>query len=241
MRLLVCDDDVQFARRLADRIQAQVALTDRWVKVDCLQNPATLPQEDLARYDVAFLDIDMEPFNGMELARRLRAARRDTILIFITNYIDYSPQGYEVQAFRYLLKSELEQKLEDYVDQALAAWYKERDLIRIRCEGEDIDIPSYTLVYVETTLRRLLLHLCNAPRTTLRTRMTMRELSELLAARGFLRIHKSFLVNMAYIQKLQSTAAYLTDGTVLPVSSHNYTEIKKVYLQWKGQKRWSIG
>lgn len=51
---------------------------------------------------------------------------------------------------------------------------------------------------------------------------------------GFLRIHSSYLVNMAYIERLLSSGVTLLDGKFLMVSQHNYPEIKKKYLEWKG-------
>ena len=57
----------------------------------------TNPEEvDIAkRFDIAFLDIDMPQMSGIELARRVHSLQPDTIIIFITNYIQYAPEGYE--------------------------------------------------------------------------------------------------------------------------------------------------
>lgn len=56
-----------------------------------------------------FLDIDMDERSGMDIARRVRELHLDTIIIFVTNYPEFSMEGYEVRAFRYLLKQELQQ------------------------------------------------------------------------------------------------------------------------------------
>lgn len=241
MRILICDDDKAFAEHLKALLLEQLVPVDRWVKVDCVSDPLRLSGEDLARYDIAFLDIDMGETNGIDLARRLRTARQDTILLFVTNFVEYSLVGYEVQAFRYLLKNELDQKLNGYVQEALAVLQKRRERVRLNCEGEEVDFLPQDLIYVETEQRHLLLHLQNTSRDILRTRCTMAELEGLLEEHGFLRIHKSYLVNMAYIKKLQSTVVLLTNNTELPVSSHSYAALKKAYLRWKGQRRWTLG
>lgn len=62
----------------------------------------------------------------------------------------------------------------------------------------------------------------------------MRKLEEMLTNEGFLRIHSSYLVNMAYIDRLLSSGVTLLNGKSLMVSQHNYPEIKKRYLEWKG-------
>ena len=122
MRILVCDDDAAFAGQLAEKIEAIVKPQMPRSTVDCATDAAQLRALPLAKYDLAFLDIDMGPLNGVDLARRLHELRPDMLLIFVTNYVEYSLQGYEVQAFRYLLKAEMPQKLERYVQQALTAY-----------------------------------------------------------------------------------------------------------------------
>ncbi len=63
----------------------------------------------LSSADIAFLDVDYsgKNYNGMDIARKLRSLRKDTVIIFVTNFIEYAPEGYEVQAFRYILKREI--------------------------------------------------------------------------------------------------------------------------------------
>ena len=74
----------------------------------------------LQSYDLAFLDIDFGNRRGagIDLARRIRQKRNDTIIIFVTSYVEYAPEGYELRAFRYLLKTDVDTKLELYFSRA---------------------------------------------------------------------------------------------------------------------------
>lgn len=83
-------------------------------------NPAEITDRQLSQYHIMFLDIDMDERSGMDIARRVRELHLDTVIIFVTNYPEFSMEGYEVRAFRYLLKQELEQKLPNYFRDALA-------------------------------------------------------------------------------------------------------------------------
>lgn len=162
MRILVCDDDAAFAGQLAEKIEAIVKPQMPRSTVDCATDAAQLRALPLAKYDLAFLDIDMGPLNGVDLARRLHELRPDMLLIFVTNYVEYSLQGYEVQAFRYLLKAEMPQKLERYVQQALTAYRKTRDTVRIFCDGEDVELQPQQILYAEMSARKVCLHLQGA-------------------------------------------------------------------------------
>ena len=62
---------------------------------------------------------------------------------------------------------------------------------------------------------------------------TMEEMENELAPAGFLRIQKSYLVNMRYIMKLNYNQVLLIDGTILPVSQKRFAEIKLQYMNWK--------
>ena len=162
MRILVCDDDAAFAGQLAEKIEAIVKPQMPRSTVDCATDAAQLRALPLAKYDLAFLDIDMGPLNGVDLARRLHELRPDMLLIFVTNYVEYSLQGYEVQAFRYLLKAEMPQKLERYVQQALTAYRKTHDTVRIFCDGEDVELQPQQILYAEMSARKVCLHLQGA-------------------------------------------------------------------------------
>ena len=212
MRILVCDDDAAFAGQLAEMIEAIVKPQMPRSTVDCATDAALLRALPLAKYDLAFLDIDMGPLNGVDLARRLHELRPDMLLIFVTNYVEYSLQGYEVQAFRYLLKS-----------------------------GEDVELQPQQILYAEMSARKVCLHLQGADRALLYTTATMADLADLLENHGFVRTHKSVLVNMEHIRNLQSTRLYLRDGTELPVSSHTASAVRKIYTQWRSAKKWVIG
>ncbi len=63
----------------------------------------------------------------------------------------------------------------------------------------------------------------------------MADLEQKFGPLGFLRVHKSYLVNMERIVKFQYNALTLDDGTELPVSQKSYAQQKQVYLQWKGR------
>ena len=180
MRILVCDDDAAFAGQLAEKIEAIVKPQMPRSTVDCATDAAQLRALPLAKYDLAFLDIDMGPLNGVDLARRLHELRPDMLLIFVTNYVEYSLQGYEVQAFRYLLKAEMPQKLERYVQQALTAYRKTRDTVRIFCDGEDVELQPQQILYAEMSARKVCLHLQGGDRALLYTTATMADLADLL-------------------------------------------------------------
>ena len=113
IRVLVCDDDKKFVQDMVERLKELTA--DRPICITGCSAPEKLTDQFLSDFQIMFLDIDMGNYNGLEIARRVRKLRLDTVLIFVTHYMEYSPEGYEVKAFRYLLKSNIEEKLPRYL------------------------------------------------------------------------------------------------------------------------------
>lgn len=99
-------------------------------------------------------------------------------------------------------------------------------------------VPVQAITYVESQGHEQCLHMTGWSKEKLYTRLTMAQLEELLFPQGFLRIHKQYLVNMTYLQSLQSTGAVLTTGESLKTSARNYRENQKKFVNWKAQQLW---
>lgn len=240
MRLLICDDNMDFAENLRNRILDYFKRYSWRVSIECISETEKMAEIDALRYDVAFLDIDMGIVNGITLAQKMRKQHADLILIFVTNYVQYSLEGYEVRALRYLLKDQLEEKLPSCLEAVMTAYRRDRDHVRFSSDNVEVDILPTHMVFAETNGRRLKIHLIYEPHPYIMVSITMGKLEDLLAPRGFLRIHQSYLVNMSYIQQIKSTGVWLVDGTQLPISARSYQELKREYLRWKGLKRWNM-
>ena len=239
--ILICDDSIRFASQL--RIAVETAMRQRGfrVKIHEFHCAEEIGTEILSSCDIAFLDIDFKDkdYNGIDTARRLRRFNNDAIIIFVTNYIEYAPTGYEVQAFRYILKNEMSQKLEATTDQIIAHLQTERSRIKIQSNGEVIDVPIQNILFIESKGHTLLIHMTVESRLPPKCYSIYSTLSKMeadLKEYGFLRIHKSYLINMRHIKTLNCNEAYMDDGTHLSVGSRNYSECKKQYLLWRGQQ-----
>ena len=238
VHILICDDDAVFAQDMAKKILALPAYSPKSMNVQCLTNVSAMSAGELTKFDILFLDIDLGDKKGIELARTMRVHNAEAVLILVTNFSEYAPEGYEVDAFRYLPKAELDRKLPGYFSDALVVCRTRQRKVEIFCEGESMPVPVQALIYVESQGHEQLLHLTGWSKKELYTRMTMAQLEELLFPQGFLRIHKRFLVNMAYLQSLQSTGALLTTGKSLKASARNYRENQQKFVDWKTQQIW---
>ena len=238
LQIMICDDNPVFSKTLSDKIMSLPSYSSKSMCIKSVSDAHSLDVTVFENCDLLFLDIDLSGINGLELARKMRENNHHTILIFVTNYNEYAPAGYEVDAFRYIDKSELDEKLPQYFSDALKLCRSRQQRIEITCRGESLPIPLQSIIYIESLGREQCLHLSSSQRKEFYTRQTMSNLEDLLSQHGFLRIHKGFLVNMAYLQSLQSTGAILLDGTALPVGARSYRENKHKFVLWQAEQLW---
>ena len=245
IHILICDDDRAFTLRLKASVESILAEKHTAARISVFSSAEEIGGETMASCDAAFLDIDFagKELNGLDIARRIRASRNDAVIVFVTNYVEYAPEGYEVRAFRYLLKEELPHKLEDCLSQVLLQLRTEKSDLKISVEGETISLPLRDLLYLESMGHSLSFHVCckgYEPDRTYSCYGAIGKMEEELSGRGFLRIQKSYLVNMAHIKKLSSVQVLLSNGVSLPVSSRGYADCKRQYLLWKGRDGWTF-
>ena len=235
MRLMICDDNAAFARELRRRIEDICAYED-W-PLDCLifDKPQDVLNADLSGVKAAFLDIEMPVGNGIELARQLRIKYPEMILVFVTAYIEYAPSGYKVEAFRYLLKSQVDEELREILEGIRERLYSSSsDVVSLRTHDGDCVLPLKDVLYFEGTAQRMVLAHVMGHEGPVTCQGKLSALEESLSGKGFLRIQKSFLVNMTHLRRISGYQAFISNGKELKVSELNYSKIREQYLLWKG-------
>ena len=235
IKVILCDDDPVFLKTLHSKIERTLARLNMKATISAFNTPADILPEMLAACDMAFLDIDFESEdrNGIGIARTLRQVNSHALIFFVTNYIDYAPAGYEVQAFRYILKRDMSEVLERYILQAMESMAEDQEYLRLRDKEQTVDLPLEQIAYLEVQDHYVSIHTGS---DSLTLNATLSSMESEMEAHGFLRIHKSYLVNMAHIRKFRSRECLLLDGTTLAVSEKNYSQQKQKYLLWKGLK-----
>ena len=239
-RVLICDDDTIPLEKMKEQVENVFLECGIKAKVHAYSDPQGISDQILSSCDLVFLDIDLSnnQCNGMDVARRLRRFRNDSVIIFVTNFIEYAPEGYEVQAFRYILKKDFEYELEPYIRQAIAQLQSHKEKFKIQVNGELIDIYLEDILYFEVQQHNVTVHILrDQTRNNLKTYSFYASLSDIeqkLEKHGVLRIHKSYLVNMYHLKKFQCREAVLDNDIILRVGEKSYAEKKKQFLLWKG-------
>ena len=194
-------------------------------------------------FDLIFLDIDLGGMDGMALARKIRETDSEVPILFLTNHKEYVFEGYEVQAFRYLLKPVTEDTLFPLLEELQAMRGQEKPHLLLSLGGETQKLFLSDLLFVESDNHYLTLHTAAGMETFKKNLSEFREeLSAAWQASGetgecFAAAHRSYLVNLAHVERITRTECLLSDGTKIPVSRGCYASLNMRSCSFTGRMR----
>lgn len=191
-----------------------------------------LLEANLKDVDILLLDIKMDNINGMDVARKIRQSGNKMEIIFITSLIDYVQDGYEVKAYRYLLKpinfEELKKHLLTCIKEIKLS---KHNYIIIKNKSNTYKINSNEITYIEVQKKDMLIHTINK---NFEVRYSLEKIEKDLNLDQFVRCHKSFIVNLNYVENIKSNIAILESGEEIPVSRYRYKDVRTKFLKFLG-------
>lgn len=179
-------------------------------------------------YDILLLDVEMDGMSGVELAKRLRSEDKIIQIIFITAYSDYISEGYEVAALHYLLKPVDECKLFQTLDRAFERLKTQARIVTIKTLDETVRIPIYEIRYAEVSRNYVTVH----AQSDYTVKMPLTELVGCLDER-FLRIGRSYVVNLNCIRRVTKTEIHLRGGETVPLPRGAYENVNRAIINMK--------
>ena len=196
--------------------------------------------------EAVFLDINMPDLNGMDFAKSLTGDHsRGPIMVFTTAYSEYAIEGYKANAVDYLLKpygfDEFEaaaQKVRDICEirqqsPALTEVSAEpdNDTIFVKSDYKIVRIDIKTICYIEAMSEYLRIA-CEWRDKPVIVLLSMKKIEEHLPSSHFMRIHRSYIINLNKISEVKKNHVILDGGTSLPIGD-NYKDIFMNYLNKK--------
>ena len=223
LRIAIVDDEKIICEQIKDFIQKEHG--------DCQIDSYFSGQTFLEagkRFDLVFLDIQMEGMDGMDTARALRKTQPEAVLIFVTGSKEYVFEAFDVSAFHYLLKPLEETKFKEVLARALLESQRcktgrqERLFIRTK----NLTIDQKDILYIESRGKKVDIHTL---KETFSIYGAMNELETQLS-KSFYRCHRGYLVNMAYITEYGADSITLTGGARVYLTKKKHGEFVKAYM-----------
>lgn len=183
--------------------------------------------EEEKDFDVLLLDIEMGKMSGVELAREIRSGNRSIQIIFVTGYMEYISEGYDVEALHYLLKPVTREKLWEVIDRAAERIQVQERVLLLETSGETLRIPLYEIKWLEVQKNYVTIHGAEDYSIKRPLKEMIRELDE-----RFFQIHRSYIVNLACVKKITKNEVVLKSGMSLPLSRGLYDKINQALIRY---------
>lgn len=180
-------------------------------------------------FDAIFLDIEMPWLSGIEVAREIRAIARNIRIIFVTAYPEYSLEAHSVRPFAYLTKPVTEQALTETLDEARKETGNSPSF-QVITKDMLLWIPVGDIDYVDVRHRIVTIHHRDGNDSSYKS---LSEVRQQLEPYGFFHIHRSILVNVFSIRKLDKDklTVIMKNGDELPISSLKLAAFKRYYAR----------
>ena len=232
VKIAFCDDELSVLNELRVLLDQYRVERNREIDYTAFQSPLELLAqiEKGARFDILFLDVLMPGETGIDAAAEIRGYDDNVKIIFLTSSAEYAVQSYTVGAWFYQLKPIWPESFFRLMDSALAACEKEREnSLILRCKTGITRVELRQLEYCEVIHRTLFLHLASGK--VLESVGSLDDLSKQLEPSGlFHRPHRSYLVNLDYVQNLSAHSITMSCLAQIPLPRGKYHEVKEAYL-----------
>ncbi len=180
-------------------------------------------------FDILLLDVEMEKMSGVELAKKIRQDNHILQIIFVTGFYEYFSDGFDVSALHYLIKPASPEKLWPVLDRAAANLSgRERSILADTPDGA-VRIPLADITYLESDRMQTVIHTSTGRVFRTKRKGISKFQSELDSA--FIRIHRSFIVNLRAVSRITRTAVYVDCGAELPLSRGLYDEVHAALIR----------
>lgn len=232
MKIAICEDDTTQQNILTAALDSYRTPAGEHVQYDVYHNGLDLLASiNTHPYNVLLLDILMPGFTGMDTAREIRESNEKIPIIFLTTSQEFAVESYRVHAFDYLMKPMDQNALFETLDRAFAMTESTLEKSILVQTAKAVYVLSLSQIeFVEINNRTLSFHLIDGTVKSISGRLSDYE-EALLKHPEFLKIHRSYIINMDLMKALNQKSFITLTGKEIPISRNLLPAIQKRYIE----------
>ncbi len=220
LKIAICDDNQFFCSEIETIIlKNKDKLNKQHLNIDIFYSGQQLYSHlnQNHKYDIIFLDIEMESLNGVEVGKKIRNDLNDddTQIIYVSSNASYAMQLFQNRPANFLIKPVKETDIVEQLKKSIAYIDRNKLIFSFSNNKDYYNLSYKDIIYFESRNRKVIIH------TVLKDYEIYAKLSDImdtLPSLVFFKIHKSYVINYNFIQHIDYDSITLTSGLILPIS-----------------------
>lgn len=226
MEIAICDDEKIMRDIVKEKCEAYFKGRGILYNIIMFRNGA-----ELVKYkdglDIIFLDIEMPEIDGFNAAQYFRNKKIEVPIIFLTSHAELMQKAFKVKAFRYLIKPIVTDEFNEAIAEAIQEVLSEKVIVKYKDSSNVVNIKD--IFYIESLGDNTAVY---AKNQYFVSGEPLKGWAEILGNKAFFQTHKSFLVNLEYVKKIEKGKVFLTYEYSVPVSIRNSKKIKEKMVEY---------
>lgn len=233
MRIAICDDEEHYISKIK-KLMTMCCIDSKKLDFYEFKNGEDfLINYEPKKYDIIVLDIEMDELSGLDVAKQIRKSDSTVIIAFLTSHQEFAVDGYEVNAFRYLLKGQPD---EMYIRQLTSIFneYKQTHItFSIQTKSAVYNISVSDIQYFEVYKRMIVVHSATNKYEFYGKISDIQNDERLI---GFVKPHKSYYVNLAFIDHIEADVIIMNNGEKVLLSRNYKQAVTEQFLSYMTER-----
>lgn len=230
MRILICDDDDLIAEQLKKYLCEYFSKNGLICPEIAAFDSGEALLADSGDKDIVFLDVEMPGVSGIHTGKELKKVNPDTIIFIVTSFMEYLDEAMRFHVFRYLSKPLDKQRLFRNLKDALELYNTTNVRLAVETKQGVHSVSAADIVCVEAQSRKVIIHTTFEDYESIHT---MQYWTDALSMPCFFQSHRSFIVNLAYVEDFDHTLIFLYHHHFEAyLTRRKYSQFKAAYLMY---------
>ncbi|WP_133013691.1 LytR/AlgR family response regulator transcription factor [Clostridium cuniculi] len=233
LSICLCDDDINVLNYYSNRISELLKKNNYDFEIETFKSGENLIfelEDDPNRFKIIVIDIIMRNINGIETTKILRKYGYNGIIIFLTSSKYFALDSFSVEPLNYILKDDSDDRFSKIFLKAVDEVYKSSDKnIIISCKHQNKIINLDTIMYIESLNKKVILHKISGEVEEINC--ILKDIYENVKEYGFIRCHKSYIVNIEYVQTFNKFECKLVKDVIIPIGRKYSKEFRSTFLK----------
>lgn len=234
LRIAICDDEEIICRQLEDMLVEIGNRINQEIETEVFYSGEELFRVLFrgSRYDIIFLDIELNQINGVEVGRRIRDELKDefTQIVYISCNEGYAMELFDVRPLNFMIKPLNKEKIQAVLTKAAMLLDKENKFFECKSGNVTFSVPLREILYFESCGRKVNMVLENEIKTFYGK---LSSVERKVKNCDFIMIHKSYLINFSYCIEYNYEYVKMSNQEVLTISQNNRKAVRERLLQRK--------